>query len=87
MDDQDIFSIKIVQSGDLNKFVLSERMLHRELKSLLFPLLKELKLKEKEIFLSNDEGKMMQKVDLNRPLNEIIQKFGYQLNLYSEKIL
>ena len=87
VNDQDSLVIKIVQSGELNKFVLSEKMLNRKLKDLLFPILKELKLKEKDVFLSIESGKMISSYYFNLTIKEIVEVYGTRLNLYSEKIM
>jgi hypothetical protein len=49
--------------------------------------LKDLKLKQKDAYLSNEEGKMIGDLDLNRSLEEIIKKFGLSLKLYYEKVI
>jgi hypothetical protein len=44
-------------------------------------------LSKKDIFFTNDEGRALNNMDLNLPLNKIIEKFGKKINLYYEKIM
>jgi hypothetical protein len=83
----DFFIIKVIQSGDTIRKVLSEKNLNIQFRTIVLPLLRDLNLKEKEIFFSNDSGKMVGDLEFKLPLKSIIEKFGTKLNLYSEKIL
>ncbi len=87
--DKDInsLSILIVQSGDIIRIKTSKENLRKEFYDLYSSMLKDLKLKQKDVYLSNEEGKMIGDLDLNSPLKEIIQKFGTKLKLYYEKII
>ena len=87
MKNDDIFIIKIIQSGELKTIPLTEENLNRPFKEIFLPLIKELKLKLKDLFLSNDAGKTLINKDLNLSLNEILKKFGTKINLYYEKIM
>ena len=86
VDVQDFLEIKVVQGGERKKFELTEKMLNITLKDIFYPLLKDLKLKEKDVFLSIESGKMLAKHHLNLSLREIVEQFGTTLFLYSEKI-
>ncbi|MFX1364821.1 MAG: hypothetical protein ACFFCE_15600 [Promethearchaeota archaeon] len=79
-------SIKIIQSGDVKKILLNPENLRKSFHEIFHILLKELNLKRKDTFLSNRMGKMIGIHDLSLSLEKIIQKFGYELRLYSEKI-
>jgi hypothetical protein len=79
--------IKIVQSGESIKISLTEKNLPIEFKEIYLPLLQELKLKQKNVYISNEDGKMIGNFDFNLPLEEIIQKFGNKLKLYYEKVI
>ncbi len=79
-------SLKIIQSGEIIKIAISDKNLRKNLKEFYVPILKELKVKEKDVFISNEEGKMLGNSDLELPLNLIFKKFGNKLKLYSEKI-
>lgn len=81
------FIIKIIQSGEIKSFSLTKENLNRPFKEIFLPLIKELKLKLKDIFLSTDAGKTLINKDLNLSLNEILKKFGTKINLYYEKIM
>ena len=78
--------LKIIQSGEIIKIVLTETNLKQKFKEFYVPILKRLKLKEKNVFISNKEGKMLGNSDLELPLKVISEKFGYRLKLYSEKV-
>ncbi len=78
--------LKIIQSGEIIKIVLTETNLKKKFKEFYVPILKRLKLKEKNVFISNKEGKMLGNSDLELPLKVISEKFGYRLKLYSEKV-
>ena len=81
------FKIKIIQSGNVKPFSLTERNLNTQFRELYAPLIKELKLSKKDIFFTNDQGKALTNMDLNLPLIKIIEKFGNKINLYYEKIM
>ena len=87
MKNDDLFTIKIIQSGELKTIPLTEENLNRPFKEIYLPIIKGLKLKLKDIFLSNDAGKTLINKDLNLSLNEILKKFGTKINLYYEKIM
>ena len=78
--------LKIIQSGEIIKIVLTETNLKKKFKEFYVPILKRLKLKEKNVFISNKEGKMLGNSDLELPLKVISEKFGYRLKLYSETV-
>jgi hypothetical protein len=84
---EEFFVLKIIQSGEIKSFSLSEENLNKTFKELYLPIIKELKLKKKDIFLSNDAGKALTSLDLNLSLKEILEKFGNKINLYYEKIM
>ena len=77
--------LKIIQSGEIIKIALTDMNLKKNLKEFYVPILKRLKLKEKNVFISNEEGKMLGNPDLELPLKVISKKFGYRLRLYSER--
>ncbi|MFX0022686.1 MAG: hypothetical protein ACFE9S_10185 [Candidatus Hermodarchaeota archaeon] len=85
--DINYLSIKIIQSGDIIRIKISKENLRKEFHDIYSSLLKDLKLKQKDTYLSNDEGKMIGVLDLNSSLEEIIQKFGLKLKLYYEKVI
>jgi len=76
--------LKIIQSGEIIKIALTDMNLKKNLKEFYVPILKKLKLKEKNVFISNVEGKMLGNSDLELPLNIISKKFGNRLKIYSE---
>ncbi|MFX1321272.1 MAG: hypothetical protein ACFFAQ_06465 [Promethearchaeota archaeon] len=78
--------LKIIQSGEIIKIALTDMNLKKNLREFYFPILKRLKLKEKNVFISNEEGKMLGNPDLELPLKVISKKFGYRLRLYSERV-
>ena len=80
-------SILIVQSGDIIRIKTSTENLRKQFYDIYSSILKDLKLKRKDAYLSNEEGKMIGDFDLNKPLKEIIQKFGSRLKLYYEKVI
>lgn len=84
---EEFFVLKIIQSGEIKLFSLSEENLNKKFKEFFFPIIKELKLKKNDIFLSNDAGKAFSNIDLNLTLKKIIEKFGNKINLYYEKIM
>ena len=91
MDDLNIeqekfLSFKIIQSGEIIKISLNQTNLRKKFQEIYHSLLKELKLKHKDAFLSNDEGKMIGIPDLGLSLEGIINKFGRKLRLYCEKV-
>ncbi|MFX1591562.1 MAG: hypothetical protein ACFFB6_01820 [Promethearchaeota archaeon] len=80
-------SVKIIQSGDIIKVSLSSTNLKKKFNEIYGSLLRELKLKQKDTYLSNKEGKMIGDFELELSLEEIIKKFGNRLKLYYEKII
>ncbi|MFX1309683.1 MAG: hypothetical protein ACFE8C_08305 [Promethearchaeota archaeon] len=80
-------SVKIIQSGDIIKVSLSSTNLKKKFNEIYGSLLRELKFKQKDTYLSNKEGKMIGDFDLELSLEEIIKKFGKRLKLYYEKII
>ena len=84
--DIDFLRIKIVQSGEWIKRKLSKENLTLQFKKILLPLLKDLKLKEKNILIGNASGRMLSPLEFNLPLKSIIKKLGTELSLHSEKI-
>lgn len=80
-------SVKIIQSGDIIKVSLSSTNLKKKFNEIYGSLLRELKFKQKDTYLSNKEGKMIGDFDLELSLEEIIKKFGNRLKLYYEKII
>ncbi|MFX0001536.1 MAG: hypothetical protein ACFE9Q_08465 [Candidatus Hodarchaeota archaeon] len=85
-EDKEFLSFKIIQSGEIKKVPLTLVNMNKNFRNIYLSLLKELKLKEKDTFLSNEEGKMIGLPDLSLSLEEIVRKFGTILKLYSEKI-
>ena len=79
--------IKIVQSGEILKIPLHERNLKKQFRQMYLPLLKDYKLKEKDVFFSNEQGKTMVDFHLNLSVKEIVEKFGQKLKLYYEQIM
>ena len=86
-EDEEFLSFKIIQSGEIKKVPLTPMNLIKKFREIYIALLKELRLKQKDTFLSNDEGMMVGIHDLGLTLNEIIIKFGTLLKVYSEKII
>jgi len=86
MYEDEFLFLKIIQSGEIIKIVLTETNLKKKFKEFYVPILKRLKLKEKNEFISNKESKMLGNSDLELPLKVISEKFGYRLKLYSEKV-
>ena len=82
----EFMSFKIIQSGEIIKISLSTANLRKKFYDIYFSILKELKLKQKDTYLSNEEGKMIGDIDLTLPLVDIIKKFGTKLKLYYEKV-
>ena len=78
--------LKIIQSGETIRIALTDMNLKKNLKEFYVPILKKLKLKEKNVFISNVEGKMLGNSDLELPLNIISKKFGNRLKIYSETV-
>jgi len=78
--------LKIVQSGEIKKIPLSPENMKKKFKNVYLPILKELKLKHKDAYLSNEEGKMIGPFDYSLNLGEIINRFGNELKLYSERV-
>ena len=79
-------SFKAIQSGEIKNILLNEVNLRRKFNEIYFSILKELKLKPKDTYLSNEEGRMLANLDLNLSLEEVVKKFGYILKIYYEKI-
>ena len=84
--DNEFLSLKIVQSGETKKIPLTPENMKKKFKKIYLPILKELKLKHKDVFLSNEEGKMIGPFDFSLNLGEIINRFGNELKLYSERV-
>ena len=82
--EQQVLSFKIVQSGESIKIPLTEKDLTSEFEEIYYPLLQELKLKQKDVYVSNEEGMMLNTSDQTLPLREVIEKFGNKLKLYYE---
>ncbi len=82
----EFISFKIIQSGEIIKVSLSRSNLGKKFDEIYGLLLKKLKLKQKNTYLSNENGKMVGDLDLELSLQEIIKKFGNKLKVYYEKI-
>ncbi len=82
----EFISFKIIQSGEIVKVSLSRSNLGKKFDEVYSLLLKKLKLKLKNTYLSNENGKMVGDLDLDLSLQEIIKKFGNKLKVYYEKI-
>ncbi len=82
----EFLSFKIIQGGETIKVKLSTVNLRKKFDEIYGSLLKELKLKQKDTYLSNEEGMMIGDLDLNLYLEDIIKKFGTKLKLYYEKV-
>jgi hypothetical protein len=82
-----VLFFKIVQSGDSIKIPLTEKNLASAFKEIYFTLLKDLKLKKKDIYISNEDGKMIGALELDLSLEAIINKFGTKLKIYYEKVI
>ena len=82
----EFLSLKIVQSGEFKKIPLFPENMKKKFKNVYLPILKELKLKHKDVYLSNEEGKMIGLFDYSLNLGEIINRFGNELKLYSERV-
>lgn len=80
------FLLKIIQSGETIRIKLTNVNLRKNFKEFYVPILKRLRLKEKNIFITNEEGKMLENSDLELRLKEISVKFGNRFKLYSEKV-
>ncbi|MFX1446165.1 MAG: hypothetical protein ACFFHV_22400 [Promethearchaeota archaeon] len=83
----EVFTIKIIQSGELKTIPLIDENLKTPFKEIYFPIIKELKLKHKDVFLCNDAGKALTNADLDFSLSKIHKKYGNKINLYYEKIM
>ncbi len=77
---------QVVQSGEIIRVSLTPMNLRKKFDKVYLSLLKELKLKQKDTFLSNEQGKMIGTHDINLTLEDIIKKFGTKLKVYYEKI-
>lgn len=84
--DEKFLSFKIIQSGEIKNLLLNEVNLRRKFNEIYFSILKELKLDPRDTYLSNEEGRMIGNLDLNLSLEEVVNKFGYILKIYYEKI-
>lgn len=84
--EKNVLLFKIVQSGESIAIPLTDKNLKNQFKEIYHILLKELRLKQKDVYLSNEEGKMVGNTDLDLSLQEVIKKFGSMLKLYYEKI-
>ncbi len=82
----EFISFKIIQSGEIIKVSLSRSNLGKKFDEIYGLLLKNLKFKPKDTYLSNENGKMIGDFDLELSLQEIIKKFGNKLKVYYEKI-
>jgi len=78
---------QVVQSGEIIKVPLTSLNMRKKFDNVYMSLLKDLKLKQKDTFLSNKQGKMIGTHDLSLTVEDIIKKFGTSLKLYCEKIL
>ena len=85
--DVKLFRLKIIQSGDIIKIDLDDTNLSTIFSEIYFPLLKTLRLKREDVYLSNDQGKMVRNLDLKLPLKQIIELYSNKLNLYYEKVM
>ncbi|MFX1568598.1 MAG: hypothetical protein ACFFCV_09540 [Promethearchaeota archaeon] len=85
-DRKEFLIFKIIQSGEIIKVQLTPINMKKTFLYVFESLLKDLKLKQKNIFLSNEEGKMIGIHDFRLSLDEIIHKYGTILKVYSEKI-
>ena len=83
----DFLRIKIVQSGEIERIPLTERNQPKKFKEILNDILKDLKLKQKDVFISNDLGQGITGLNLSLTIKEIVEKFGSNLKFYSDKIL
>ena len=68
----DFLSFKIIQSGEIIKVSLNSSNLRKSFHDIFHSLLKELNLKQKDTFLSNEEGKMIGIHELSLSLKEFI---------------
>ncbi len=85
-EEKEFLTFKIIQSGEIIKVQLTPDNLKKAFQDIFYSLLKEIKLKQKDTFLSNEEGKMIGIHDLSLSLKDVIHKFGIILKVYSEKI-
>jgi hypothetical protein len=83
----DFLTIKIAQSGDILRVPLTKENLKKNFNEIYYSFLKELKLKQKDTYLSSEDGKMISLSDFNLPFEDILKKFGMKLKLYYEKVL
>lgn len=81
------FEIKIIQGGKIKSYSLNEENLSKKFKEICNPLMKELKLSNKDILFTTIEGKALNNSDLSLPLTKLINKYGKRINLYSDKIM
>jgi hypothetical protein len=85
--DVKFFRIRVIQSGEIININLDNTNLRTIFSEIYFPLLKKLRLKKEDAYLSNDQGKMVRDFDLKLSLEKIIERFGNRLNLYYEKVM
>lgn len=79
--------VKIVQSGEIKKIPLNELNLSKKFNALYIPMLKKLKLKKNDAFLTNESGQMFNKVNFDETVEDVVKEFGSKLKLYYEKIM
>jgi len=86
IEEEKFLSFKIIQSNEIKNISLNEANLRGRFSEIYFSILKELKLKPKDTYLSNEDGRMIGNLDLNLSLEDVVKKFGYKLKIYYEKI-
>ncbi len=86
-EDEYFLVIKIVQAGTTKSIPLNDLNLEKRFKEIYEPLLKSLKMKRSDAFLSDESGRMIGPIELNLTLKEILEKYGTQLSLYYEKVM
>ncbi|MFX1303073.1 MAG: hypothetical protein ACFE9X_06930 [Promethearchaeota archaeon] len=84
--EKNVFLFRIVQSGENIVIPLTDKNLKSQFKEIYHKLLKKLRLKQNDVYLSNKKGMMVANSDLGLSLQDIIKKFGSMLKLYYEKI-
>jgi hypothetical protein len=82
----EFLSFKNAQSGEIKKIALTPENMKAKFKNIYFSVIKDFNLKHKDIFVSNEDGKMIGPFDFSLKLKEIIKRFGKELKLYSEKV-
>jgi len=83
--DVKLFRIKVIQSGEIIKIDLDDTSLSTIFREIYLPLLKKLRFKSEDAYLSNDQGKMVRNLDLKLPLKLIIEQFGNKLDYITKK--